>query len=103
MQAEVSLLLPYYSDLNTPFYLEFQDDFDDGFIMTTFLRDKNIETFLIKQYNAREIKLTYLEIEQIVLPMKINMMRSHPSVNLYKVIFYDELKKQFFLDSINDW
>ena len=28
------------------------------------------------------------------------MIESHPLINLYKVIFYDGLSKQFFLDTI---
>ena len=30
------------------------------------------------------------------------MIRSHPVINFYKVIFNDNLNKQFFNDSIND-
>jgi hypothetical protein len=46
-QAEVQPLLPYSSGLNTPFFLEFQIDLDDGLIIrTTFELDKNIETHL---------------------------------------------------------
>ena len=51
---------------------------------------------------VREIELTYMEIEQLLLPMKISMIKSHPLINLYKVIFYDGLKKQFFYDCVID-
>ncbi len=102
-QAEVQPLLPYSSGLNTPFFLEFQNDLDDGLIIrTTFELDKNIETHLKNQNLAREIDLTYIEIEQFLLPMKISMIKSHPLINLYKVIFYGDLKKQFFYDCIID-
>jgi hypothetical protein len=102
-QAEVQPLLPYSSGLNTPFFLEFQNDLDDGLIIrTTFELDKNIETHLKNQNMAREIELTYIEVEQLLLPMKISMIKSHPLINLYKVIFYDDLKKQFFYDCIID-
>ena len=102
-QAEVQPILPYSSGLNTPFFLEFQNDLDDGLIIrTTFELDKNIEIHLKNQNMVREMELTYIEIEQLLLPMKISMIRSHPLINLYKVIFYDDLKKQFFYDCIID-
>lgn len=102
-KAEISPLLPYSSGLNTPLYLEFQSDLDDGFVIrTTFELDKNIESHLKIHNKAKEIEIIYLEIEQLVLPMKINIIRKHPIINLYKVIFYDELKKQYFFDSVND-
>ena len=85
-------------------YLEFQNDLDDGFIIrTTFKIDKDIESHLKNQKSmARETALTYIEIEQIVLPLKISMIKSHPFINLYKVVFYSDLKRQLFYDSIID-
>jgi len=32
-QAEITPQVPYSSGLSTPFYLEFQDDLNDGFIL----------------------------------------------------------------------
>jgi hypothetical protein len=102
-KAEISPLVPYSSGTNTPFYLEFQNDFDDGFIIrTTFELDKNIELYLKNQKKAREIELTYIQIEQIILPIKISIIRAHPIINMYKIIFTEELTKQFFFDCIND-
>ena len=103
-QAEIYPLLPYSSGLNTPLFLEFQNDLDDGFIIrTTFRLDEDIESHLKNQKNmARETALTYIEIEQIVLPLKISMIKSHPFINLYKVIFYRDLKRQSFYDCIVD-
>lgn len=102
-QAEVYPQIPYSSGLSTPFYLEFQDDLDDGFIIrTTFELDKNIEIYLNTQNKAKEIELTYIEIDRLVLPLRISLIRAHPLINLYKTIFYDELKKQYFMDCIND-
>jgi hypothetical protein len=103
-QAEIYPLLPYSSGLNTPLFLEFQNDLDDGFIIrTTFNLDKEIESHLKNQKNtAREIALTYIEIEHLVLPLRVSMINSHPSINLYRVVFYNGLKKQFFYDCIID-
>ena len=101
-KAEITPLLPYSSGASTPFFLEFQNDFDDGFIIRSiFELDKNIELHLKNQKRAREIELTYIQIEQIVLPLKISLMRAHPSTYLYKIIFSEGLTKQFFYDSIN--
>jgi hypothetical protein len=102
-QAEVSPLLPYSSGASTPFFLEFQNDLDDAFIIrSTFELDKNIELHLKNQRRAREIELAYLEIEQIILPMKISVIRKHPIINIYKIIFSEGLTKQFFFNCIND-
>jgi hypothetical protein len=100
--AEITPLLPYSTGASTPFFLEFQNDFDDGFIIrSTFELDKNIELYLKNQKRAREIELTYIQIEQIVLPLKVSLMRAHPLIYIYKIIFSEGLTKQFFYDSIN--
>ena len=102
-QAQVSPLLPYSSGVSTPFFLEFQNDLDDAFIIrSTFELDKNIELHLKNQKRAREIELAYLEIEQIILPMKISVIRKHPIINIYKIVFSEGLTKQFLFDCIND-
>ena len=102
-QAQVSPLLPYSSGAGTPFFLEFQNDLDDAFIIrSTFELDRNIELHLKNQNRAREIELAYLEIEQIILPMKISVIRKHPIINIYKIIFSEGLTKQFFFNCIND-
>ena len=96
-QAQISPQLPYSSGLSTPFFLEFQKDLDDGFIIrTTFEQDKNIES----QITGKELDLTYIELDSLILPKNISMIKSPPLINLYKVIFYDGLSKQFFLDAV---
>ena len=96
-QAQISPQLPYSSGLSTPFFLEFQKDLDDGFIIrTTFELDKNIES----QITEKELDLTYIELDSLILPKNISMIKSPPLINLYKVIFYDGLSKQFFLDAV---
>ena len=77
-KAEISPLVPYSSGTNTPFFLEFQNDLDDGCIIrSTFELDKNIELYLKNQKRAREIELIYIQIEQIILPSKdLNYPRS---------------------------
>ena len=77
--------------------MEFQKDLDDGFIIrTTFELDKNNES----QLTRKELDLTYIELEGLILPTNISMIKSQPLISLYKVIFYDGLSKQFFLDTI---
>ncbi len=102
-QAEITPQVPYSSGLSTPFYLEFQDDMSDGFILrTTFELDKNIDIHLNTQTRAREIELTYIEINQLILPMKVSILRVHPFIKLYKVVFTDGLNKQYFLECVTD-
>ncbi|WP_458721649.1 hypothetical protein [Candidatus Nitrosocosmicus sp. R] len=102
-QAEITPQVPYSSGLSTPFYLEFQDDLSDGLILrTTFELDKNIEIHLNTQSRAREIELTYIEISQMILPMKVSIIRDHPFIKLYKVVFTNGLDKQYFLDCVTD-
>ena len=96
-QAQISPQLPYSSGLSTPFFLEFQKDLDDSFIIrTTFELDKNIES----QITEKELDLTHIELDSLILPKNISMIKSPPLINLYKVIFYDGLSKQFFLDAV---
>jgi hypothetical protein len=96
-QAQISPQMPYSSGLSTPFFLEFQKNLDDGFIIrTTFELDKNIES----QITGKELDLTYMELDSLILPKNISMIKSPPLINLYKVIFYDGLSKQFFLDAV---
>jgi hypothetical protein len=103
LKAEISPLVPYSSGTNTPFFLEFQNDLDDGFIIrSTFELDKNIELHLKNQKRDREIELTYIQIEQIILPIKIFIIRDHPRIHIYKIIFLERLTNQFFFDYIND-
>lgn len=102
-QAEITPQVPYSSGLSTPLYLEFQDDLSDGIILrTTYELDKNIEIHLNTQTRAREIELTYIEINQLVLPMKVSLIRDHPFIKLYKVVFTDGLDKQYFLECMTD-
>lgn len=102
-KAEISPLVSYSSGTNTPLFLEFQSGLEDGFIIrTTYELDKYIELHLKNQNRAREIELTYIEIEQIILPMRVSIIRSPPKINIYKVIFSEHLTKQFFYDCIND-
>lgn len=102
-QAEIQPQIPYSSGLSTPFYLEFQNDLEDGLIIrTTFELDRNIDIFLNTQNRAKDIELTYIEIGRLVLPLRISFIRDHPFIKLYKVIFISDLNKQFFFDSITD-
>jgi hypothetical protein len=102
-QAEIGPQISYSSGLNTPFYLEFQNDLEDGIIIrTTFELDRNIDIFLNTQNRAKDIELTYIEIGRLVLPLRISFIRDHPFIKLYKVIFISDLNKQFFFDSITD-
>ncbi|MDF0680327.1 MAG: hypothetical protein P0116_05120 [Candidatus Nitrosocosmicus sp.] len=54
------------------------------------------------QSRAREIELTYIEINQMILPLKVSIIRDHPFIKLYKVVFANGLDKQYFLDCITD-
>jgi len=102
-KAEIAPLVPYSSGTNTPLYLEFQKGFDEGFIIrTTYELDKYIELHLRNQNRAREIELAYIEIEQIILPMRVSIIRAPSIINIYKVIFSEQLTKQFFYDCITD-
>lgn len=102
-QAEIQPQVPYSSGLCTPLYVEFQDDLEDGLIIrTTFELDKNIEIFLNNQNKAKELELTYIEIDQLVLPLRVSIIREHPFLKLYKIVFISNLDKQFFFDCITD-
>ncbi len=85
-QSEIYPLLPYPSSgLNTPLILEFQDDLDGGFmIRTTFSLDKDIDRHLENQKSmARETALTYMEIERLVMFLKVSQIKFYPLIYPY--------------------
>lgn len=98
LQAQITPQLPYTTGVTTPLYLEFQKDLDDGFILrTTFefaLREK-------VQANEADFDIGFSQLENLIYPMNVSMIKSYPLINIYKVIFYENLTKQIFLDSIN--
>jgi hypothetical protein len=96
-QAQITPQLPYSSGLSTPVFLEFQKDLDDGFIIrTTFELDKQTQN----KINEENFDIVYSELESIIYPMNISMIRSYPSVNLYKVMFHEDLTKHLFLEGL---
>ena len=38
----------------------------------------------------------------MILPMKVSIIRDHPFIKLYKVVFTNGLDKQYFLDCVTD-
>src|SRR6185437_842732 len=103
LKAQITPILQYSIGVSTPLFLELQTGLDDGFfIRSTFELDKNIELHLKNQKREREIELTYLQIEQIILPLRISILKDHPRLYIYKIIFIQELTKQAFFDYIND-
>jgi hypothetical protein len=92
-QAQITPQIPYSSGLSTPLYLEFQQDLEDGFIIrTTFELDNQIK--------SDDLDVTFGELEHLIYPLDISMIKSFPLISLYKVVFLDDLRKQFLLDCI---
>ncbi|HEY6537241.1 MAG TPA: hypothetical protein VIY08_15815 [Candidatus Nitrosocosmicus sp.] len=103
LKAQITPILQYSIGVSTPVFLELQTGLDDGFfIRSTFELDKNIELHLKNQKREREIELTYLQIEQIILPLRISILKDHPRLYIYKIIFIEDLTKQAFFDYIHD-
>ncbi|MGD9533629.1 MAG: hypothetical protein AB7V56_07660 [Candidatus Nitrosocosmicus sp.] len=96
-QAQITPQLPYSSGSSTPLFLEYQKDLDDGFIIrTTFELDNQTES-KIKEEN---FDIEYSELESIIYPMNISMIKSYPSINVYKVMFHEDLTKRLFLEGL---
>jgi hypothetical protein len=94
-QAQITPQLPYSSGLSTPLFLEFQKDLDDGFIIrTTFELDKQTQG----KINEESFDIAYTDLERSIYPMNISMIKSYPMINVYKVMFYDDLTKRLFLE-----
>ena len=103
LKAQITPIVQYSIGTSTPLFLELQEGLGDGFfIRTTFELDKNIELHLKNQNREREIELTYLQIEQLILPLRVFIIKDHPRIYIYKVIFIEGLTKQVFFDYIND-
>ena len=91
-QAQIFPQLPYSSGLSTHSFWNFKRIWWCFVIWTTFKLDQNIESHII----WKELGLTYIELDSLILPKNISMIKSHPLIILYKVIFYGGLGKQFF-------
>lgn len=96
-QAQITPQLPYSSGLSTPLFLEFQMDLDDGFIIrTTFELNKQLES----KINEENFDIAYSELEGIIYSMNISMIESYPLINVYKVMFHEDLTKRLFLEGL---
>ena len=103
LKAQITPIVQYSIGISTPLFMELQEGLGDGFfIRTTFELDKNIELHLKKQKREREIELTYLQIEQLILPLRVSIIKDHPRIYIYKVMFIEGLTKQILFDYIND-
>lgn len=96
-QAQITPQLLYSSGLSVPLYLEFQKDLDDGFIIrTTFELDKQMEN----KMNIENFDNAYTELESVIYPMNISMIKSYPLISVYKVMFHEDLTKRLFLEGL---
>jgi hypothetical protein len=97
-QAQIKPQLPYPSGLSTSLYLEFQKELDDGFILRTiFELDKQMEN----KMNNENFDITYTDLESIMYSLNISMIQAYPLINIYKVMFHQDLTKRLFLEGIN--
>ena len=89
-QAQIKSQLPYPSGLSTSLYLEFQKDLDYGFILRTiFELDKQMEN----KMNKENFDITYTDLEIVIYSLNISMIQSYPLINIYKVMFHENLAK----------
>lgn len=89
-QAQIKPQLPYPSGLSTSLYLEFQKDLDYGFILRTiFELDKQMEN----KMNKENFDITYTDLEIVIYSLNISMIQSYPLINIYKVMFHENLAK----------
>lgn len=96
-QAQITPQIPYEFGLSTPLFLEYQKDLDDGFIIrTTFKLDNQMQN----QLNEENFDTTYSELEDIIYPMNVSMIKSYPAINIYKVMFHEDLTRRLFLEGL---
>jgi hypothetical protein len=90
--------LPYPSGLSTSLYLEFQKELDYCFILRTiFELDKQMEN----KMNKENFDIKYTDLESVIYSLNISMIQSYPLINIYKVMFHEDLTKRLFLEGIN--
>jgi hypothetical protein len=51
--------------------------------------------------NKENFDITYTDLESVVYSLSISMIQSYPVINIYKVMFHEDLTKRFFLKGIN--
>ena len=97
-QAQIKPQLPYPSGLSTSLYLEFQKELDYCFILRTiFELDKQMEN----KMNKENFDIKYTDLESVIYSLNISMIQSYPLINIYKVMFHEDLTKRLFLEGIN--
>ncbi len=97
-QAQIKPQLPYPSGLSTSLYLEFQKELDYCFLLRTiFELDKQMEN----KMNKENFDITYTDLESVMYSLNISMIRAYPLLNIYKVMFHQDLTKRLFLEGIN--
>jgi hypothetical protein len=78
--------------------MEFQKDLDDGFIIRTiFELDKQMEN----KMNKENFDTSYTDLDGVIYSPNISMIQSYPVINIYKVMFNEDLTKRLFLEGIN--
>ena len=66
-------------------------------IRTVFELDKQMEN----KNNKENFDITYTDLESVIYSLNISMIQSYSLINIYKVMFLEDLTKRLFLEGIN--
>lgn len=88
--------------ITLPFDVTFRRDLPDSFMITanTFLSED-----LKKSVDAlrwKEQQQIYIDLRIWIYPLNIQFTPDYPNMRFFKLIFYENLTKQFFFDSVNN-
>jgi hypothetical protein len=66
-------------------------------IRTVFELDKQMEN----KNNKENFDITYTDLESVIYSLNISIIQSSSLINIYKVMFLEDLTKRLFLQGIN--
>lgn len=85
-----------------PFEIKFKKELPDSFFITahTFLDDDLKKS--IDALRKKEQQQIYMDLRIWIYPLNIQFDMDFPRMSFFKLIFYENLSKQLFFDSINN-
>lgn len=83
------------------FKVEFNENDTDSFMIhTAFTLDEEMAKS-VDSLRRKEQQQIYIDLRKMIYPLDIQFQLNFPQIILLRVIFIDDLKKQFFFDSIS--
>lgn len=84
-----------------PFRIEFRDEFPDSFIMHSTYEISVDYKKSVEGLREKEKQQISIDLRRSIYPLNIQLMPEYPKIHVSKFLFFEDLTKQIFFDSIN--